>query len=182
MGTRGVAVLGPAGKGKSTLAAVLRRRNHLHLSDGMCILEDTTGQPHLIPGPPSAKLWPDTLQALGADPRRFEPAFPNHEKRLVPITSPASPSTPASIVFVLDVDPEAEVTTVHRLPPVDSIWELVQNYYLADYFGRSQATAIFSRCARLAKFVQVFRLVRPNNLHALDEVADAVERTVASCP
>jgi hypothetical protein len=180
MGTGGVAVLGPAGKGKSTLAAVLRRRHHQHLSDGMCILEETAGKPHLIPGPPSAKLWPDTLHALGADPLQFEPAFSNLEKRLVPVTTPASPPTPASIVFVLDVDPAGESTTVQRLPPVDSIWELVQNYYLADYFGRSQATAIFTRCARLAKFVQVFRLVRPNNLHALEEVAEAVERTVAT--
>jgi hypothetical protein len=183
VGCRGVAILGGARKGKSTLAAILRHRGHLHVSDGMCVLEEQGGCPCLIPGPGIAKLWPDTLRTLGQDPDQFDPILPAHDKRVVPITTaPVTHPIPLTHIFSLDVDPTTDVATVGHLRSVDGMWDLIRNYYLADYIGESEAPQIFARCAKLARVVPVFRLVRPNNLHALDEVAEAVERTVASCP
>lgn len=180
IGRGGVAILGAAKKGKSTLAAVLRYRGHFHVSDGMCVVKEEDGHPSLIPGSGSAKLWPDTLQTLGQDPNQFDPILPAHHKRLVPITTPAvAHPIPLTHIFALDIDPTTEFATVERLSSVDGMWELIRNYYLADYIGKSEAPQIFVRCAKLARVVPVFRLVRPDDLQKVDVAAVTIEQVTS---
>ena len=179
VGSSGIGILGPATLGKSTLAATLRRRGHEHLSDGMCVVREDS----LVPGPPRAKLWPDSIESIGEDPSHFARVIPSTEKRTVPITSPlATEPVHLSHIFCLQVDADARCSTVDPLPPTQALWELIRNYYLAEYIGRTEAPIIFERCAAIARSVPVYKLVRPNSLNALDEVAEAVERTVASSP
>lgn len=179
IGNSGIVILGPAGKGKSSLAAVLRLRGHLHISDGMCVIQETDGYPYLKPGPLSAKLWPDTLQALGQDPERFERVLPDHQKRVVPITTPAVTHPVAvSHVFSLEVDSMAYATELQTLSPVGAVWELIRNYYLAEFIGMSEAPRIFDRCTNLARTVKVRKLLRPDNLMEIDSVAVAIEEAV----
>lgn len=176
---KGVVILGAAGLGKSTLAAALRQKGHAHVSDGMCVIRMVEGSARLLPGPPFAKLWPDSLQSLGFDPAKVESVFPGDEKRLVPVTGPvARQAVPVHRIYSLAFEPSEPEPVVARVSPAVAVWELVRNYYLKTHIGVSQSSAIFDRCVELARKVSVSTLVRTNDICSVSGAASLVENDV----
>ncbi len=177
---RAAVIVGGSGSGKSTLGGCLRRRGWSQLSDGFTVAHSQAESTVAFAGPPYAKLWPDSLALDANEPPESE-IVPGTQKRVIRVAGAVpTGAVPVGSVYSLSVDAGATRTDVVRLPPTQALWELIRNYYLAEYIGRTEAPIIFERCAAIARSVPVYKLVRPNNLNALDEVAEAVERTVAA--
>ena len=62
----GILLSGPGGAGKTTLAAAFHAAGHRLLSDDLIGCR-STDPPSLLPGPPLARLFPDSVERLGMD-------------------------------------------------------------------------------------------------------------------
>ena len=63
-----VAFVGPAGAGKSTMAAKLCKQGNALISDDVLVVSFESGQPFVVPSFPSIRLWPDSVEkVLGSD-------------------------------------------------------------------------------------------------------------------
>ncbi len=80
---RAAVFVGPAGAGKSTLAAALVLRGYAVLSDDIVALAERDGAFYVAPAYPYLSLWPESVEALYGAERDFAAFSPNFPKRMV---------------------------------------------------------------------------------------------------
>jgi hypothetical protein len=80
-GGRAVALAGPSGIGKSTLAAALSRKGFSVLADDICIV-DTANGAEILPSTPRLRLWRDALDHFGISVNGLPRALSRREKYL----------------------------------------------------------------------------------------------------
>ena len=98
----GKAVLfcGPAGAGKSTLAAALMRRGYPVVTDDLCGI-DLKGAPLVHPDGRQLKLWPESIAELELGARRGAAVRPGVEKYYVEPTAACPHALPVGAVYML---------------------------------------------------------------------------------
>lgn len=171
---KAVVLLGASYLGKSTLAAALRRRGHPHVSDGMCVAKIHDAGIDVLPGPPFARLWPDSVRTIGEQPDRLLRVFPDLDKRLLPIRETVQ-RDPIVLGRVYCLSVGGDAVTIARVSPAAATWQLIRNYYLTEQIGARDSHIILKRAANVAQKVTVSQLSRPNDLARLDDVALAIE-------
>ncbi|MGH7719543.1 MAG: hypothetical protein ACREON_11970 [Gemmatimonadaceae bacterium] len=168
-----MAFLGQSGWGKSTIAAALAERGHGLVSDDVVAIADAAGRPVVAPGVAVLKLWPDTVEASGAELDGLARVHPASEKRVRRL--PQLPSTmplPLRSLYVLADGPGC---SAEMLPRRDALMELVRHTYCARFLPELGAAAHFIQCAAIANAVPIRRLTRERKLTALDGLARLVE-------
>jgi hypothetical protein len=83
-----IALVGPAGIGKSTTAASLARRGLAVLSDDVVALEPRDSGFSIQPGYPRLNLWPESVEALYGSPERLPLITPGWDKRFLDLSRP----------------------------------------------------------------------------------------------
>jgi hypothetical protein len=108
----GKAVLfcGPAGVGKSILAAAFLQKGARFISDDLTCVAADGDTLCAVPGPACLGLWPDSLKALGDDASRYRKARPALEKRILPVANVAQGNVPVGTVFLLERNERNEKT------------------------------------------------------------------------
>ena len=156
-----VAILGDAGRGKSTTAAALAAHGHrLVADDVVAIPPDGPDAPvTTIPGFPQLKLWPDAATAITGDAEALPRLVATADKRAhsAPEHFAAAP-LPLRTVFVLDDAPAGASHDAPLLAPGDAFIELVRNAYGARTFERVDAARRFAQMGRVAVTVPTRRL------------------------
>ncbi len=109
--SRAVVILGPAGVGKSTLAAALVGRGHQLLADGVILIERSPCR--VAPTTTDVRLWPDAAQALGLDLNAGQVIRPTLASRRWALGRPTTePAALDAVVIVVEdgrVDPTSGV-------------------------------------------------------------------------
>lgn len=185
-GQGAVAFVGPAGHGKSTLAAALAERGLPVLTDD-CLLLDERGR-DLIAAPSygGIRLWPDSVEALFSEPPPSTAvAHYTHKKRLYPhrrLIPFCRRSVPLHRIFVLNpvemVDVPAPVA-VTRLSPRAAFLELVRYAYRMDVADREKLVRDVDLFGRVAVRPLFFLLTFTRDLLRLVDLRDAVLRHIA---
>ncbi|TYL36439.1 hypothetical protein CV102_22720 [Natronococcus pandeyae] len=167
---RGLAFVGNAGAGKSTIAAAFAGDGHEVLADDLLAIRLTDDGPVIVPGPPVLKLKPAVVSALDIDLQAAAPANGSKTLYAVPAGSPREP-IPLTQVFVLTEPDHEEVT----LTGSDAFFPLLENTYTVNLL---EATCTrqehFQRCARLADSVTVSRLQREANVETIPNLVERV--------
>jgi hypothetical protein len=94
VGGEALAMVGPAGAGKSTTAAVFAQLGYPVLTDDITTLEENRGDYLVRPGAPRLCIWPDSVCALYGSPDalpRLTPedaVDPEWDKRCLDLTAP----------------------------------------------------------------------------------------------
>jgi len=176
---RAVAIAGPSGRGKSTLAGALVAAGQTLVTDDICRVGFVDGQVFAMPGSLRLRLWPDAARELGRTPDSLAPGRPNHPKRLLVEPSGATAPVPLGAVIRLAVGPGG--ARIERLSGPASIMpaeDLLYRVRLGRGLGRG--VGLFRDLMRLGGTVPVFRLTRgvgPHDLSPLVElVLSAMER------
>jgi hypothetical protein len=173
-----IAFLGKSGWGKSTLAEAFYARGYGVVTDDVMAIHLDGVHPHVSPGSPSIKLFPDAADFFGCDVRGSRSVHSQTEKRAhcVALRFPQG-SLPLRRMYVLAIGERNEITS---LEPRDVFVELARNsravVLLRDAASRD---AHLRQCAQLAAQVPVFRLSRRPALSALPDLVGLVEADLA---
>ena len=180
-----VAFVGASGAGTSTLAAALAQRGHEIIADDECFLQlGTRGEVQAGPGISRVRLWEDTRAALGLDHPGIEQESQGHSKRSIALHGPRNPITsrPLRGVYQLHRIPTG-VAKVTRLRGADAVEVLMQNVYPPGFAARlGYGSNVFNVCAVAARDIPVFRLSRPHDFAALDQVIELLENQLRAIP
>ena len=173
-----IAFLGQSGWGKSTLAEAFYERGYGVVTDDLMAIRVDGSYPHVSPGYPSIKLFPDAAVFLGCDIGASEPLHSQTEKRIHFAASRFPQNAlPLQQIYVLGVGERAEI---EALEPREAFWELVRNSravsLLRDPDSRHKH---LHHCARIAADVPTFRLRRRLALSALPELIGVLEENFA---
>ena len=169
IGEQAVAIAGPPGVGKSTLAAAFARAGAVVLADNITVLDlSDPRHPLVLPTTPLLRLWPDSLAGLGFSPAGLEPsreALMRLELALDAGFDP-SPQRLGRLCFLGQAADERSVGET-RLSAVETILKIERSrtpysFALAQRLvGRA---AMLSFAGRLAQAAPAFRLRRPREL------------------
>ncbi len=180
--SHGVCVfLGPAGVGKSTLAASFLAAGYPVLSDDCLVIEEAHGQWLALPAYLGLRLWEDSLAALGGDPLQSYPVADYTSKRRPVITGDRTvfPTAPQPVArFYTLVRPEGAVRLsppiIETLSHRDAFLELLAGAHRFDITDRTTLARQFDFLARFVSTVPVRRLQLPNSFSALPWVRETI--------
>lgn len=164
-GGAAVALTGPKGAGKSTLAAALGLPV---LSDDLVPIEGRDGQPWVEPGYPRVRLWQDTVAAVASAGAGFPRVLEGCDKFMVPVDRFGAEPLPLRAVLQIADGPEP---ALQELGEAQAVAVLMGARY-APYLG--SASGDLAAAADLARRCRVLRLCRPVGLARLLEAAPAL--------
>jgi hypothetical protein len=170
VGDRAVAIAGPSGRGKSTLAGALVAQGHGLLTEDLCRIRFADGAAWAIPGSSWLRLWPDAAGVLGHEPDSLPLGRPGHPKRLLRLPPAAQPAVRLDGVVRLRVDARQEEPVLTRLLGPGAIMPMEDLVYRARLGRRlGRRIGLFQDLARLAGLARFFSLTRGENPAALPE-------------
>ena len=169
---RTIAIAGPAGTGKSTLAAALQREGWSVASDDGLVVRERGSEVLAVPAYPGLRLWPDAAERTGVMPFAVSEVAEYTAKLRVSLAAPTK-LEPASLAGVYVIQ-QGDAVKIEPLTARDAAMTLIEHAYRADLTDRAALTAQLGACARLATRVRVCRLVMPRDLAQLAAVAGAV--------
>lgn len=176
-----VAFAGPSGSGKSTLAAALAAGGFPLLTDDCLVVEPSCREFVARPFYPGARLWPDSVRAVG---RSAAPLLPvAHYTRKRRIAPPHLPYREESVrlagVFVLDGPPrrraDRQELTVTSLSRREALVAMIACTFHLDLDADTIRRG-FELHSRLVTATPVHRLSYPWRLAKLTETRDALVR------
>ena len=176
----GKAVLfcGPAGAGKSTLAAALVKSGHAFLNDDVChIAVDSEGAPTVSSDGRLLKLWADAVRQLKLEDRRRTPVFKRMDKFYIsPPGETMVAARPLAAIYVLRGAGTARAIDIENLDLAQAAMLLRCNAYRpplvaemgleASYFGDSIA---------VLRHAGAFYLARPAEFSAMPQLIRRLE-------
>lgn len=179
VGEQCMVCVGPAGAGKSTLAAGFLRRGHEVLADDVVPVD---AQGRALPGFPRIKLWQDAAEALRIDTAPLRRVRPLFAKFNLPVPPVAPRPLPVRWIYVLESDHRAGV----RIRPVQGIGRfqpLHENTYRRRLMaGMALQSWHLQRCGALAGRVRLARVTRPSAGFELDALMDGLMADMAAHP
>lgn len=176
IGEGAVAFIGEWGAGKSSTAAGLQAIGYPLIADDIAAIDLKGTVPTVYPGIPRIKLWPDSVIALGSDPHSLPRIHPEYEKRSLPTAnSEENKPLPLTRIYVLDI---GSPLAIEEVTPKDALFEIISNWYGVrfgpDFLEPEERIVHFERCAWLAQTIPASRLVRPDSLRLLPEIAQHI--------
>lgn len=171
------AILGDSGWGKSTIAAALHAKGYDFVADDVAAITIGPDGPHVLPGYPQAKLWPDAATLLGETPESLPLLHPRFDKRGWR-TARGFSSEPRRLVSIYVIAP-GSAPAIERLEPREACFEVMSHWY-GHRFGvgllnTGSATVHLRQCVGLAKQVPMHRLRRSGGPSTLLQLADLID-------
>ncbi len=177
------AFMGPAGAGKSTLAASFEQAGYRVFCDD-CLSLDESAQLSVWPGYPGVRLWEDALRAVGRAPEASAPVahYAPKYRSSGRLGQPSFPTDPAPLarLYRLEREPAGNLKRPGapvRIEPMnkrDAFMELVASSYVLDTTDAAALKANFETVKRVLAEVGVRRLRMPHGFEHLPAVRRAV--------
>jgi hypothetical protein len=168
-----VAFMGGSGWGKSSLAAALLRSGHDLISDDVAPVELSDGMATILPGLFRLKIdleVAETLNIESEDLLILDPANRKKDWRVAPNGS--THPTLLKQIYVLGVDHCSHIAPIR---PQAGVIELVRHSYPTRVNFPGDAVHL-QQCVQLADQVPMAHLYRTEDLSALPQLADMVEK------
>jgi hypothetical protein len=184
---RGIAIVGEAGAGKSTTAAMLALRGWPVLCEDVCALREAAGQFQALPAYPRVCLWPDSVQFLFSSREALPALVTGWDKRFLPLDGSraafASTAAPLAAIFLLSGrSDEQSAPRIELISQREALLQLVQNTYMNWYLERRQRANEFDVLTRLVSSVDCFRVIASSDPARLPALAALIEDKVMGHP
>jgi hypothetical protein len=176
---RAVAFIGPAGAGKSTLAATLATRGYAVVSDDVVALGGAHGEPVAQPGPSRIRLWPESVQALYGSPDALPRLTPTWDKRFLDATQDGcrfqERPLPLAAVYVLDERrAHPALPRLELLSAAAGLMALVANTQASHLLDARTRAQEFHCLGRIAASLRVCRVTPSEPIAGLSALCDVV--------
>jgi hypothetical protein len=184
---RAVALIGPAGAGKSTTAAAFTQQGYPALSEDVVALYDLGDSFLVQPGYPLIRLWPESVQALFGSKDALPPLTPNWDKRYLDLTQNGlcfqRQPLPLAALYILDErsdDPAAPY--VEPAPSHIGLIELVTNTYVNFLLDQGMRAREFDLLGRLVNDTPLRKLKPHSDPARLPELCRLILEDFRSLP
>ena len=174
IGDHAIAIVGPAGLGKSTTAAAFALRGYRVLADDIAAIGSADAGWHVHPAVPSIRLWEDSVELLLGDASALPRMAPGWDKRQLDLREVgggflADAAAPLAAIYILaEHDATGGTALPRRLSPRDALMALVSNTYANVLLDGAMRAAEFVALSRLVSEVPVWQIDAAHDAAALD--------------
>ena len=168
---------GPAGEGKSTLAAALVARGCSLVADDLSRVVPDKGAALIYPSSTRIKLWREAVERLDWTGRVIGRDWMREDKFTCTATAAASSAEPIPLIALV-VLVEGEELRTERLSGADAVSAILNGTLyrpqILDALGGWAGQGTMA--AKVASTTEIYRLTRPKDFTGLDMTCEAVER------
>ncbi|HEY8228303.1 MAG TPA: hypothetical protein VIG25_23760 [Pyrinomonadaceae bacterium] len=176
IGNQAIALLGPAGSGKSTTAAAFSDRGYRILAEDVVTLDDHRDQFLVRPGYPCIRLWPASVNVLYGSQTHLPKLTPNWDKRYLDIHDQfENRSLPLAAIYYLNErseDPAAPFVDV--LDKSEGLMSVVANTYATKLMDKQMRAREFGLLTRVLNNVPLRRVTPHADPLRIPELCDRI--------
>lgn len=176
IGDQAIALLGPAGSGKSTAAAAFSDRGYSILAEDVVTLDDRQDQFLVRPGYPCIRLWPSSVSALYGSETHLPKLTPNWEKRYLDLGDRfENRSLPLTAIYYLNKrseDPAAPL--VECFDKSEGLMSVLANTYATKLMNKQMRAREFGLLTRLLNNVPLRRVTPHTDPLRISELCDRI--------
>lgn len=183
--SQAIALIGPAGSGKSTTSAAFSSRGFRILSEDVVTLDDRSDHFLVRPSYPCIRLWPASVKALYGTESHLPKLTPNWDKRYLDLSSGPGQferqTRPLSAIYVLgDRRYEAAAPFVEPLDHANALLSLIANTYTNYLMDTRMRARQFDLLTRVLANVPVRKVTPHADADRLQELCDCICADFAS--
>lgn len=179
VGDLAIAVLGPSGRGKSTLTAAFARRGHAFLGDDCLHLDLSGPQVQVHPQADYVRLWEDSAGVLGEGDVAYVAGSPKPRLIASEDLPHCARPLPLARVYLLG-EGTATAPAITPVAPAEQLMGWTTNAFVLDIRNPDVLRRNLSAAARLVREIPMQRLDYPRRYELLDTVVDTILADVAS--
>jgi len=172
IGNEAIALVGPAGSGKSTTAAAFVDRGYSILAEDVVTLDDRQDYFLVQPGYPCIRLWPASVKALYGSETHLPKLTPNWDKCYLDLTRQfQGESLRLAALYLLGKrrdDPAAPF--LEALDSSEGLMSLVANTYATKLMDKQMRAREFELLSRVLKNVPLRRVTPHSDATRIPEL------------
>jgi hypothetical protein len=177
IGDRAVALVGPAGAGKSTTAAALAMRGHRVLSEDVLALSSDGSGFVVEPGYPRVRLWPESVAALFGAADALPRLTPNWDKRCFDLSAhdcefQQQPLPLRAIYLLGERSKDPRSPCVKTVTGAEALLALVANAYTNYLLDQGMRAREFELLGRLVTDTPIRRVIPHSDSSYLPKLCD----------
>ena len=173
-----IALMGPAGAGKSTTAAGFARLGYRVITDDVVALAERGGHFVIPPGYPRVNLWAESVRALFGAEDILPLISSTWDKRFMPLNQESQfekSSRPLGAVYVLRKrEPGLATPAIEELTPTEAFMGLLGNTYMSHLPDRNIFRREFEVLGRIVSQVPIRCVRPPADLNSLSSLCQAI--------
>ena len=176
VGSEAIALVGPAGSGKSTTAAAFSTKGFRVLADDVVTLDDRTSAFLVRPAYPCIRLWPASVRDLYGSESHLPLLTPNWDKRYLDLTSqfPTKPVPLSAIYLFGERRDEPDAPFVQPVDPTDALLSLIANTYTNYLIDRNMQARQFDLLTRVLAGMPVRRVTPHADARRIQQLCDCI--------
>jgi len=179
IGDEAIAVLGPAGSGKSTTAAAFSARGYSILAEDVVTLDDHGRQFLVRPAYPCIRLWPASVKALYGSESHLPKLTPNWEKCYLDLTErpeqfQRKPLPLAAIYQLGERSDDVAAPFVSTVDRAEGLMSLVANTYATKLMDKQMRAREFELLTRVLNNVPLRRVTPHSDPARIPELCDSI--------
>jgi hypothetical protein len=174
---KAIALLGPAGSGKSTTAAAFSDRGYSILAEDVVTLDDRGDHFLVLPGYPCIRLWPASVKALYGSETHLPKLTPNWDKCYLDLTERAFHTEPlplAAIYHLGERRHDSVAPFVDSLDRSEGLLSLIANTYATRLMDKQMRAREFELLTRVLNNVPLRRVTPHADPARIPELCDTI--------
>ena len=172
-----IALVGPAGSGKSTTAAAFAERGYAILAEDVVTLADRGAEFLVQPGYPSIRLWPSSVEALYGTAATLPRLTPTWDKCYLDLTQARyefqQQPLPLAAIYLLD-ERQDRAPVVSEIASPERLMSLVANTYATYLMDRTMRAREFELLGRVLKSVPIKRVTPHSDPARIGELCQTI--------
>lgn len=174
-----VAIVGPAGSGKSTTAAALARLGYSVLGEDVLTVQDLENEFMIQPAYPCIRLWPSSVAALYGSEAQLPRLTPTWDKCYLDLTREQyvfqTEALPLRAIYLLgERSAAASSPSVHEVRSTEALISLIANTYATYLLDKQMRARAFRLLTRIEKKVPIRKVVPHIDPARIDSLCKAI--------
>ncbi len=176
VGDKAIALLGPAGSGKSTTAAAFSDCGYSVLAEDVVTLDDRGDRFLVRPGYPCIRLWPASVKALYGSETHLPKLTPNWDKCYLDLKEQfhAQPLPLAAIYHLGQRRHDTSAPIVEALDRSEGLLSLIANTYATKLMDKQMRAREFELLTRVMNNVPLRRITPHADPARIPELCNAI--------
>jgi len=176
VGGKAIALLGPAGSGKSTTAAAFSDRGYNVLAEDVVTLDDRGRHFVVRPGYPCIRLWPASVKALYGSESHLPKLTPNWDKCYLDLKGQfhTDPLPLAAIYQLGERRHDTKAPFVESLDRSEGLLSLIANTYATKLMDKQMRAREFELLTRVLNNVPLRRVTPHADPARIPELCDTI--------